>query len=200
MSASSTTPPADKLDHLLASQPVSARDHFAGRVRARLHEDPAGDAAEFWVEHLLAETEVFAPDDLADRVRRRIFAGEGVAPKEKSVSYWRSLLPFAAAAGLLFGVLSLTTIQSEPPLQVAAVADALPSSFNRATASVDNLARATDLSASMHTSSAARHHPAAAAVGYDDLAKVLALASGLGLEARVLLERPDIHSWLALAE
>jgi hypothetical protein len=200
VSDSSTTPPADKLDLLLASRPVPAHNHFAERVRARLHEDPAEDAAELWVDHLLSESHVSPPDDFAEHVRRRILAGEGEAVEEKRMSYWRGLLPFAAAAGLLFGIISLSTTQPEQPIQVATLVDTLPSSFNTASGSVEAFAWENDGIAPAPALSAARLHSATPAAGNDDVARILVLASGLGLEARALIERPDYHSWLALAE
>lgn len=203
MSDSSSSPSADKLDQLLASRPVSTRVHFAERVQARLHEDPAAEAADLWIDHLLTHQAVRARDDFAAQVRARLSSGEGrLTTRKVSGSLWRSLIPFAAVAALLFAVFSLSTDPTEEFGPVLAMAEQGNSGFNPSVVPslTKGFQRDSAETASLQSFGPTSPLPAMAASGYDDVTTVLVLASGLGLEARALLERPDIHSWLALAE
>ena len=161
-----------RLDELLRRSAVTARDGFAGRTVARLRSEEAGRDAR--LDAVLCRHAVSARPDFADRVFGRLAAEE--APARRSIAFgargWWA--PVAAAAALLM-------------ISIGFLAQPEPASVSYETAfAVEPGPSLSEIAA----------HPSID----PDMARLFALAEGLGSEARILLDNPDVSSWLAMAE
>ncbi|MCC5806167.1 MAG: hypothetical protein JJU00_07540 [Opitutales bacterium] len=158
------------LDELLRRPSVVARGDFAARTLARLRSDET--ALDAGLDRMLHREAVFARPDFADRVFARL-ADEDVAARQRVVSGFRGWLsPVVAAAALLLISIGFLARPESVPYETAFAEDSVPSlSEIAADPSID-----------------------------PEMARLFALAEGLGSEARALLDNPDVSSWLAMAE
>lgn len=161
-----------RLDQLLRRNAVEARGDFTARALARVRsEEAARDSA---LDRMLRRHVVSARADFTDRVLGRVAAG-AVSTRtgvfHGARGWWA---PVATAAALLMiSIGFLAQPETAPPPSGSALAA-------HSSASLSEIAS----------------HPSID----PEMARLFALAEGLGSEARVLLDNPDVSSWLAMAE
>ncbi len=161
-----------RVDGLLRRRPAEASGDFTARTLARLRRAEAEREAA--LDRLLRRQPVSVRPGFAERVVERIAAEEVPArriPSFRARGWWS---PVAAAAALLF--ISIGFLATPEPAPVA-----------------------------YETAFAAETGPTLGEIAADpaidpDMARLFVLAEGLGSEARVLLDNPDVSSWLAMAD